>query len=40
MWRTDDEDLYLRVFEAAHEARLSMNAWLTQTIRDKVETDA
>jgi hypothetical protein len=32
MWRTNDEDLYRRVFEAAHDDRVSMNAWITATL--------
>jgi hypothetical protein len=32
MWRTDDEDLYRRVFEAAHDDRVSMNAWITTAL--------
>ena len=38
MWRTDDEDLYRRVFEAAHDHRVSMNRYITDVLERATES--
>lgn len=35
-----DDDTYTTLFNAAHDARLSLNAYVTEAINDKVRADA